>query len=65
VVRSHEVTVERPPSSTPLLAVAASVVIPLAMTAWSGGTGALPRLMFAIAFVWYGREAVSAERSRR
>lgn len=40
------------------LAVTASVAIPLAMTTWSGGSGALQRLMFALAYAWYGREAL-------
>ena len=45
------------------LAVAASVAIPLAMTAWSDGSGALQRLMFAIAYLWYGREAIRIDAS--
>jgi hypothetical protein len=40
------------------LAVVASMAIPLAMTAWPEGSGALQRLMFAIAYLWYGREAL-------
>lgn len=45
------------------IAVVASIAIPLAMTAWPDGSGALQRLMFAIAYLWYGREALTS-RSR-
>jgi hypothetical protein len=46
------------------LAVVASVAIPVAMTSWSGVSGALQRLMFAIAYLWYGREALQLDRAR-
>lgn len=39
-------------------AIAASVVLPLAMAAMTGYAGALQRAMFAIAYVWYAREAL-------
>ncbi len=41
-----------------LVAIAASIVIPLAMTAWGEGAGLLQRGMFGIAYLWYGREAL-------
>jgi hypothetical protein len=42
-----------------LAAISASVALPLAMAAWVGQAGALQRLMFTIAYVWYGAEALS------
>lgn len=39
------------------VAIASSVILPLGMMVWIGYTGALQRLMFAIAYVWYGVEA--------
>jgi hypothetical protein len=39
------------------VAVATSVAIPLAMTAWSDVDGALQRVMFAVAYAWYAWEA--------
>lgn len=52
------------------VAVAASVAIPLGMSAWPGIDGLIQRLMFAVSFAWYGVEAVrviraSAESSPR
>jgi hypothetical protein len=41
-----------------VLAIAASVLLPLGMMAFTGHAGALQRLMFLIAYVWYGVEAV-------
>lgn len=56
------VQARRQMSSRPMVfdvvAVAASVVIPLGMTAWPGVDGALQRLMFAVAYAWYAVEAV-------
>ncbi len=50
---------ERP--SSPLLldwiAVGASVLIPLSMSVWPQAAGLLQRLMFAVAFAWYGAQA--------
>jgi hypothetical protein len=46
-----------------VVAIVASVVIPLAMSASTDVTGALQRAMFAIAYLWYGREAVAAMHS--
>src|SRR5690606_27614171 len=46
-----------------VVAIAASVAIPLAMSASTGYTGALQRAMFAIAYLWYAREAVEAMHS--
>lgn len=39
-------------------ALAASVIIPLSMGAWSGSAGLLQRLMFLIAYLWYAIEAL-------
>jgi hypothetical protein len=59
-----------------VLALAASITIPLAMSAWDGSAGLFQRLMFAVAFGWYlaetirrpattrGRAAAQAARSR-
>lgn len=41
-----------------VVAVAAAIVIPLAMTQLDGAEGLLQRLMFLVAYVWYGREAL-------
>jgi predicted cobalt transporter CbtA len=41
------------------LAVAASVVLPLGMSTFGEADGVLQRMMFGIAYVWYGRELVS------
>jgi len=40
-------------------AVTASVVLPLAMLGFEPLTGALQRVMFLLAYLWYGREACS------
>lgn len=45
-----------------VVAVVASIVIPLAMSAAAGYAGALQRAMFAIAYLWYAREAVEGMR---
>lgn len=47
-----------------VLALAASVVIPVAMAASSDHTGALQRAMFAIAYLWYARETLECLRAR-
>jgi hypothetical protein len=39
------------------VAVGASIVIPLAMVAWPDVGGVLQRMMFVIAYLWYGVEA--------
>lgn len=41
------------------LAVGASVVLPLAMTVWPSSAGASQRVMFLVAYLWYGREVLS------
>lgn len=41
------------------VALAASVVLPLAMLTFGSVEGALQRAMFAIAALWYGREALA------
>jgi hypothetical protein len=48
-----------------LLAVVASVGLPLGMSAAPATDGLLQRAMFAIAYVWYGVEAVRAIQDRR
>lgn len=45
------------------VAVAASVVVPLSMTALPGAAGALQRAMFLIAYAWYGAQAVRLVRA--
>jgi hypothetical protein len=40
------------------VAVVASVMVPLAMSAWPAVDGALQRIMFAVAYVWYASAAV-------
>jgi hypothetical protein len=47
-----------------VVAVAASVAIPLGMSARPGLDGAIQRLMFVVAYVWYAVEAVSTIRER-
>lgn len=46
-----------------VVAIAASVVIPLAMSLSPAYSGALQRAMFAIAYLWYAREAIDLLRS--
>lgn len=45
-----------------LFAVAASVLLPLGMVALAGASGALQRVMFAVAYAWYASEAIRAAR---
>lgn len=45
-----------------VVAVVSSVAIPLGMSAWPALGGALQRLMFVVAYAWYGVEAVSTIR---
>ncbi|MGB7859106.1 MAG: DUF998 domain-containing protein [Acidimicrobiia bacterium] len=57
------VMVLRPERSIPrrvpdVAALAASVIIPLSMGAWSGSAGLLQRSMFLIAYLWYAIEAL-------
>jgi len=40
------------------IAIAASVVIPLGMVVWGDYAGMLQRLMFLVAYIWYGGEAL-------
>lgn len=42
-----------------VLAVAASVVIPLGMSVWPGWAGLAQRAMFTVAYVWYGRASTA------
>jgi hypothetical protein len=46
-----------------IAAVVASVVLPLGMTVLPQVDGVLQRLMFAVAYVWYAREALALLRS--
>lgn len=55
VRRSGASTVDR---VLDLMAVSASVILPLAMSASEGFTGVLQRLLFLAAYLWYGREAL-------
>jgi Protein of unknown function (DUF998) len=48
-----------------LIAVAASVAVPLGMAAQPDVEGELQRLMFVVAYAWYGAEAVRATRDGR
>jgi hypothetical protein len=48
-----------------VVAVAASVVVPLAMSAWPAADGALQRFMFAVAYVWYATAATGVAASYR
>lgn len=43
-----------------VIAVVASIVLPIGMGVYGTIDGALQRLMFAIAYVWYAREALEA-----
>ena len=44
--------------------VAASVIIPLSMGAWSGSAGLLQRSMFLVAYLWYAAEALDTTELR-
>ena len=46
-----------------VVAVGASVAVPLVMSAWPEGDGALQRAMFAVAYAWYAVEAVRVLRT--
>ena len=46
-----------------VVAIGAAVAIPLVMSTGFEGAGALQRLMFLIAYVWYGAEALRLARS--
>ena len=45
-----------------LIAVASSVVLPLAMARFGSVDGVLQRAMFVVAFVWYGGESIQRDR---
>jgi len=45
-----------------VVALASAVGIPIAMTATAGIDGLLQRVMFGIAFVWYGLEVIDTQR---
>jgi hypothetical protein len=53
------------PRALDIMAVASSVAIPLGMAAQPDIDGVLQRLMFVVAYAWYGAEAVRATRDRR
>jgi Protein of unknown function (DUF998) len=53
------------PRAFDLVAVAASVAIPLSMAARPDIEGVLQRLMFLVAYAWYAAEAVRAMHDRR
>jgi hypothetical protein len=53
------------PRAIDIMAVAASVAIPLGMAARPDVEGVLQRLMFVVAYAWYAVEAVRATRDRR
>jgi hypothetical protein len=46
-----------------VVAVVASVVIPLSMTVWEDRAGVLQRAMFAIAYAWFAVEAIALARA--
>ncbi len=45
-----------------VVALAASIVLPLGMVAWTSHAGVLQRSMFLIAYTWYAAEALGATR---
>ena len=45
-----------------LVAIAASILIPVGMATWTGYTGLLQRSMFLIAYIWYACEARRPDR---
>lgn len=45
-----------------VVALASAVAIPIAMTATAGIDGLLQRVMFGVAFVWYGLEVIDTQR---
>jgi hypothetical protein len=47
-----------PPWGYDAFAIAASVVIPLTMTLSPGIAGLVQRVMFAISYIWYARQAL-------
>jgi hypothetical protein len=47
-----------------VVAVVASVALPLGMSAFADVQGVLQRLMFAVAYIWYAAEVASMVRSR-
>ena len=53
------------PRAFDIMAVAASVAIPLGMAARPDIEGVLQRLMFVVAYAWYAAEAVRATRDKR
>jgi hypothetical protein len=46
-----------------IIAVAASVVLPLGMAAWPDASGVLQRTMFGVAYAWYVTEVLHRTRS--
>jgi putative copper export protein len=53
------------PRAFDIMAVTASVAIPLGMAALPDIEGVLQRLMFVVAYAWYAAEAVRATRDKR
>ena len=53
------------PRALDIMALAASVAVPLSMATRPDIEGVLQRLMFVVAYAWYGAEAVRATRDRR
>jgi len=52
------------PRAFDVVAVVASVAIPLSLAAWPDIGGVLQRLMFVVAYAWYSAEAVRTIRNR-
>ena len=55
VQRSRERTLFR---ALDVVALAASIIIPLGMGVWTEAAGLLQRAMFLVAYAWYATEAV-------
>lgn len=47
-----------------VVAVVASIVIPLSMLLWPEADGAVQRLMFATSYLWYGAEVLASRNAR-
>jgi hypothetical protein len=47
-----------------VVAIAASIFVPLGMAAWSGYAGLLQRSMFLVAYIWYGAESTRDSQAR-
>jgi hypothetical protein len=51
--------------ATGWVAVTVAIVVSVAMTALPGADGALQRLMFAVAYLWFGAQAIAVRRAAR